>query len=37
MNMKRQINMCLFMSIIFILIKIKFDIDVNNGELLIII
>jgi hypothetical protein len=28
--------MCLFMSMIFILIGIKFDIDVNNDELLII-
>jgi hypothetical protein len=27
--------MCLFMSIIFILIKIEFDIDINNDELLI--
>jgi hypothetical protein len=35
--MKRQINMCLFMSMIFILLKIKFDIDINNDELLIII
>jgi hypothetical protein len=37
MDMKRQINMCLFMSMIFILIEIKFDIDINNDELLIII
>ncbi len=37
MNMKRQINMCVFMSMIFILIKIKFDIDINNDELLIIV
>jgi hypothetical protein len=29
--------MCLLMSMIFILIKIKFDIDVNNDELLIIV
>jgi hypothetical protein len=31
--MKREINMCFFMSIIFILIQIKFDIDINNDEL----
>jgi hypothetical protein len=37
MNMKRQINMCIFMFMIFILIIIKFDIDINNDELLIII
>jgi hypothetical protein len=37
MDMERQINMCLFMSMIFILIEIKFDIDINNDELLIII
>jgi hypothetical protein len=36
MDMKRQINMCLFMSMIFILIEIKFDIDINNDELLVI-
>ncbi len=29
--------MCLFMSMIFILIEIKFDIDINNDELLITI
>jgi hypothetical protein len=34
MDMKKQINMCLFMSMIFILIQIKFDIDMNNDELL---
>jgi hypothetical protein len=34
MDMKRQINMCIFMSTIFILILIKFDIDINNDELL---
>jgi hypothetical protein len=28
--------MCHFMSMIFILIEIKFDIDINNDELLII-
>jgi hypothetical protein len=32
--MKKQINMCLFMSLKCILIKIKFDIDINNNELL---
>jgi len=31
---ERQINMCLFMSMIFILIYIRFDIDINNDELL---
>jgi hypothetical protein len=36
MNMKKQINMCFFMFMIFILIEIKFDIDINNDELLII-
>jgi hypothetical protein len=35
MDMKRQINTCLFMSMIFILIKSKFDIDINDDELLI--
>jgi hypothetical protein len=35
--MKRQINMCFFMFMIFVLIEIKFDIDINNDELLIII
>jgi hypothetical protein len=35
--MKRQINMCFLKSMIFILIEIKFDIDINNDELLIII
>jgi hypothetical protein len=34
MDMKRQINMCLFMSMLFISIQIKFDIDINNDELL---
>jgi hypothetical protein len=37
MDMQMQINMCLFVSMIFILIKIKFNIDKNNDELLIII
>jgi hypothetical protein len=36
MDMKRQINMCLFMFMIFILIKNKFYIDINNDELLIL-
>jgi hypothetical protein len=35
--MKSQINMCIFMFVIFILIEIKFDIHINNDELLIII
>jgi uncharacterized protein Veg len=26
--------MCIFMSMMFILIQIKFHIDINNGELL---
>jgi len=34
MDMKNQINTCLFMSMIFILIQIKFDIYKNNDELL---
>jgi hypothetical protein len=34
---KKHISICLFMSMIFILIEIKFDIDINNDELLIII
>jgi len=33
MNIKRQINMRLFMFMIFILIQCKFDIDINNDEL----
>jgi hypothetical protein len=37
MDMKKQINMCLFISKKFILIKIKFDINRNNYEILIII
>ncbi len=37
MNMKRQINMCVSMSMISILIEIKFDIDTNNDKLLIIL
>jgi hypothetical protein len=36
-DMKRKINMCFLKSMIFILIEIKIDIDVNNDELLIII
>jgi len=34
MDMKKWINMCLFMSMTFILIQIKFDIDIHNDELL---
>jgi hypothetical protein len=36
MDMKKQINICVFsfMSVIFILIQIKFDVDINNDELL---
>jgi hypothetical protein len=34
MDMKKQINMCLFMFMKCILIYIKFDIDINNDELL---
>jgi len=34
MDMKRQINMCPLMPVVFILIQIKFDIDTNNDELL---
>jgi hypothetical protein len=34
MIVKMQNNMCIFMSMIFILIQIKFDIDINNDELL---
>jgi hypothetical protein len=38
MDMQRQINMCFFMSIIFVTIQIKFeigmDIDTNDDELL---
>ncbi len=37
MDMKRQINIYHFMSMIYILIEIKLDIDVNNDGLLIII
>jgi len=33
-DMKSQINMCIFM---FILTEIKFDIEINNDELFIII
>ncbi len=36
-DMKRQINMYFFMFMIFILIRIKFNIDIYNDELLIII
>lgn len=34
MDMKRHINMCPLMPMVFILIQIKFDIDTNNDELL---
>jgi hypothetical protein len=34
MDMKNQINMCPFMSMIFILLQIKIDIYINNDELL---
>jgi predicted transglutaminase-like protease len=37
MDMKRQINMCLFMFMLLILIGIKFDVDINNDELIIIL
>jgi hypothetical protein len=33
-DMKRQINMCPLIPVVFILIQIKFDIDTNNDELL---
>ncbi len=36
-DMKEPINTCLFNSVIFILIQIQFDIDINNDELLKII
>jgi hypothetical protein len=31
---ERQINTFLFMSVIFMLIQIRFDIDINSDELL---
>jgi hypothetical protein len=34
MDMKKQINMCLFMCIKFLLNQIKFDIDIIDDELL---
>jgi hypothetical protein len=34
MDIKKQINMYLFMSMKCILIEMKFDIDINNDELL---
>ncbi len=34
MDMKKQINICLFMSMKCILFIIKFDTDINNNELL---
>ncbi len=33
--MKGQINTCLFRSMIFLIIQIQIDIDINNDELLI--
>jgi hypothetical protein len=36
MDIKKQINLCLFMSTTFMLIKIKFHVDINNDEFLII-
>jgi len=35
-NMDIEKNICLFMPMIFTLIEMKFHIDINNGELLII-
>jgi uncharacterized membrane protein len=32
--MEKQINMCLFISVKFLLIEIKFEVDINNDELL---
>jgi hypothetical protein len=32
MDMKKKINMCLFMSMKCKLILIKFDIDINNDQ-----
>jgi hypothetical protein len=34
MDMRKQINMYLFIFMKCILIKIKFEIDINNNELL---
>jgi len=34
MDMKKQINMCIFVSMIFMWIQIKFDTNINIGELL---
>jgi hypothetical protein len=34
MNMKKQIEMCIFMSTIFMLLQIKFDTNINIQELL---
>jgi hypothetical protein len=33
MDIKKQINMCVFISMKCILIEIKFDIDIHNDEL----
>jgi hypothetical protein len=35
-DIKKQISMCLFLSMTFIFIKIKFGIEINNDEFLII-
>jgi hypothetical protein len=32
MDMKKQINMCIFVSMILMLIQIKFDTNINIGE-----
>jgi hypothetical protein len=37
MDMKKQINKCVIMSMKFIIIQIKFNIDTNNDRLLKII
>jgi len=34
MDMRRKINACLFMSMVFPSIQMKFDIEINNDELL---
>jgi hypothetical protein len=34
MDMKKKINICIFMSMKYILIYIKSNIDINNDELL---
>jgi hypothetical protein len=37
MDMKRQMKMCFFISMMFILIHMKFEIHISNDELLEII